>query len=242
MGLRIPSDVAAKYPDRPVLRVAQAFKEEISRRSRAKRAGLLRRVFNLTPDTVMLDLGGGDGRHLRDHFSDLKNVCVADYDDRLLAKATAAGLRARKVDGTERLPFDDQEVELVFCSSVIEHVTGPKNHAVDLFKRDAPAFYALAAESQAKFAAEIRRIGQRYYVQTPAKWFPLETHTCLPLINFLPTHWQWFWIKLFGPIWIVRQTRPDWRLLTYRQMQELFPTPRSIESSDSWDSLSDLSR
>jgi hypothetical protein len=53
----------------------------------------------------------------------------------------------------------------VYCSSVIEHV--------------APA-------RRASFAAEIRRVGRGWYVQTPAWSFPVEPHSLLPGAQWLP--------------------------------------------------------
>jgi hypothetical protein len=33
------------------------------------------------------------------------------------------------------------------------------------------------------FAEEIKRVGRRYFVQTPNKAFPLEPHVMTPLVN-----------------------------------------------------------
>src|ERR1700740_3116720 len=63
-----------------------------------------------------------------------------------------------RADASAGLPFDAGEFDLVYCSSVIEHV--------------APA-------RRAAFAAEIRRVGRGWYVQTPAWSFPLEPHSLL---------------------------------------------------------------
>src|SRR5689334_7028185 len=64
-----------------------------------------------------------------------------------------------RADAAEALPFEDSSFELVYCSSVIEHVPRPR---------------------RAAFAAEIRRVGRGWFVQTPAFSFPVEPHSLLP--------------------------------------------------------------
>ena len=68
-------------------------------------------------------------------------------------------------DATAGLPFADGEFDLVYCSSVIEHVPPPR---------------------RAAFAAEIRRVGRGWFVQTPARSFPIEPHSLLPGAQWLP--------------------------------------------------------
>ncbi len=68
-------------------------------------------------------------------------------------------------DATERLPFADGEFDLAFASSVIEHIPPAR---------------------RAAFAAEVRRIARGWYVQTPARTFPVEPHSLLPGAHWLP--------------------------------------------------------
>ncbi len=70
-----------------------------------------------------------------------------------------------RADASEELPFADGQFDLVYCSSVIEHVP-PARHAA--------------------FAAEVRRVGRGWFVQTPAWSFPLEPHSLLPFAHWLP--------------------------------------------------------
>jgi hypothetical protein len=60
-------------------------------------------------------------------------------------------------------------------------------------------------------------------VQTPHKFFPVESHTWLPFfIVFLRRALQIQTIRLLNRFWL-KQSEPDWRLLTFRDMKELFP-------------------
>jgi SAM-dependent methyltransferase len=70
-----------------------------------------------------------------------------------------------QADAASGLPFADGEFDLVYCSSVIEHVPPARRGA---------------------FAAELRRVGRGWMVQTPARSFPIEPHSLLPGAHWLP--------------------------------------------------------
>jgi SAM-dependent methyltransferase len=102
-------------------------------------------------------------------------------------------------DAGEGLPFADGEFDLVYCNSVIEHVPPPRRRA---------------------FAAEIRRVGRGWYVQTPAWSFPIEPHALLPAAHWLPV-----WLrKRYWKLGAAREWE-DISLLRRAEMQELFGGP-----------------
>lgn len=70
-----------------------------------------------------------------------------------------------RADVAAGLPFADGEFDLAYCSSVIEHVP---------------------PERRAAFAAEVRRVARGWFVQTPARSFPVEPHSLLPAAHWLP--------------------------------------------------------
>ena len=41
-------------------------------------------------------------------------------------------------------------------------------------------------ERQRLFVSEALRVGRRIFLTTPNRWFPLEVHTRLPLVHWLP--------------------------------------------------------
>jgi SAM-dependent methyltransferase len=61
------------------------------------------------------------------------------------------------------VPLRDQSFDLAMSNSVIEHVP-----------------------DQAKFAAEMMRVGKRLYCQTPSEWFPVEPHYLGLFVHWLP--------------------------------------------------------
>jgi SAM-dependent methyltransferase len=89
-----------------------------------------------------------------------------------------------RADAAAGLPFVDGEFDLVYCSSVIEHVPAPR---------------------RAAFAAEVRRVGRGWFVQTPAYSFPLEPHSLLPFAHWLPP----------------RVRKPYWRLGAAGEWEEI---------------------
>jgi len=70
-----------------------------------------------------------------------------------------------QADGTA-LPFDDGAFDVYFSNAVIEHVGD--------------------AERQRAFVTEALRVSRRVFLTTPNRWFPIEVHTRLPLVHWLP--------------------------------------------------------
>lgn len=101
-----------------------------------------------------------------------------------------------RADAAAGLPFADDEFDLVYCSSVIEHVPPPR---------------------RAAFAAEARRVGRGWFVQTPARSFPIEPHSLLPFAHWLPP-------RLRKPYWRfgAAGSWEDISLLSLRELQALF--------------------
>ncbi|MGQ0678386.1 MAG: class I SAM-dependent methyltransferase [Actinomycetota bacterium] len=107
--------------------------------------------------------------------------------------------------------FENGQFDLVFSNSVIEHVG-------DL-------------SDQKRMGQEIRRVGKRYFVQTPNRRFPIEPHFMFPLFQFFPEPLKVFLICHL-PIthaktrWTREQALEvarDIRLLTHRELRMIFP-------------------
>lgn len=195
------------------------------RQARAKRASLFRQHFAIGPTTKILDIGSEDGSAisavLAGTSADPANVFIADVDAQRVAEgARRYGFVPVPISESGRLPFGDRFFDIVYCSSVIEHVTVAKSEVWS--RRSGRDFRVTARQRQREFADEIRRLGKTYYVQTPYKWFPVESHTWLPLVGFLPRRLQLPVIALSNRYWIKR-TAPDWCLLTARDMRQFFP-------------------
>jgi hypothetical protein len=198
-----------------------------SNRARRNRARLFWRELAPTSEDRILDLGSEDGSHLAGIIPFRRNVTIADIDPEAVERGRALfGFRTAVLDESGSLPFADGEFDIVFCSSVIEHVTVDKQRLRDY--RTQREFRAAAFEHQRRFASEIERVGRRFFVQTPNKWFPIESHTWLPLpVVLLPRRIQLPFVAWVSRWWI-KGTQIDWNLLTRRQIAELFPSARIV--------------
>lgn len=136
----------------------------LAARARARRHAQFFALTGLRPGVRVLDLGCGR-IGLR--------ALVGDGPVEPQLDITGVDLQPRpdypgpfvQADAAEGLPFSDCEFDLVYCSSVIEHVPPDRRQA---------------------FAAELRRVGRGFYVQTPAYSFPIEPHALLPFAHWLP--------------------------------------------------------
>lgn len=107
----------------------------------------------------------------------------------------------------------------MFCNPVIEHYTGPKQ---EVLKLNQNKLKNLSIRFQKQFAFEISRISNSYFVQTPHRYFPVESHTQFPFIGYINQDLQVRAIKTLNSFWIKR-TKPDWNLLDEKDMKSFFP-------------------
>ena len=100
-----------------------------------------------------------------------------------------------------KLPFEDQAFDIVFCSAVLEHVGN--------------------RQEQARFVRELLRVAKRFFLTTPNRGFPVEFHTFLPFIHWLPQPAHQAILRLLGlTFWA--ETK-NLNLLTPTDLRELFP-------------------
>jgi len=198
--------------------------QKLSMRARQRRAGVFRAAFGLDDDTRILDLGsewGGnihavlDGTPVRP-----ENTFIADINPQALERGRQSyGFVPVLVGASGKLPFPDGYFDIVYCSSVIEHVTIPKDQVWEL--RSGKEFRQLSLAHQREFAREIQRVGRQFFVQTPYRWFVLESHSWLPFVAFLPRRMLLPLLKFAARFW-PKSTNPDWCLLDRRELRSMF--------------------
>jgi hypothetical protein len=111
-------------------------------------------------------------------------------------------------------PFADQSFDIVFSNSVVEHVG--------------------SWDRQQEFAAECMRCGKSFFVQTPNRWFPIDLHTLLPFVHWLPRLFT-ACVPWSPRVILARSGKEELndlmglQLLTKKQMEMLFPGAEIIE-------------
>lgn len=121
-------------------------------------------------------------------------------------ETTAANVTSVIGDARDMHEFQDEEFEVVFSNSVIEHVG--------------------SYDQQRKMAEEIERVGKRYIVQTPNRYFPIEPHAFFPFFQFFPLGLKMF-VAAHAPDWGWRAAHIEElstiRLMTEKELRRIFP-------------------
>jgi hypothetical protein len=165
-------------------------------------------VLNVTSHDSILDVGGSAQTWIGSGFE--SNVTILNLQE----IAGVQGFRFVLGDACDMSRFADNAFDIVFSNSVIEHV-GER-------------------ERQAQLAAEIRRVGRHYWVQTPYRHFPLEPHFLFPFFQYLPGSVQ----RFVGQRWKYSHLKRNsddveaelsrLRMLNKREFSEYFPDGQLI--------------
>jgi SAM-dependent methyltransferase len=161
----------------------------LAARARARRHARFFALTRLSGDARVLDVGCGRiGLRALEPALEITGVDLVERPDYPGPFVQA--------DASTGLPFADGEFELVYCSSVIEHVPPAR---------------------RAAFAKEVRRVGRGWFVQTPAYSFPIEPHSLLPFAHWLgPRVRQRYWPLGAAGAW------EEIQLLKRAEMEALF--------------------
>ena len=177
-----------------------AAESDTVRRWREGRYQLFVDECRLTPDDRIIDVGAGWGA-LLERFNKVNPIMAVDLSPQPSEWLESPNVTVREADGTQ-LPFADREFDVAFSNSVIEHVP--------------PAL-------QGRFASEVSRVADRYFVQTPNRYFPIEPHYQLPLFQFLPRRVRMALNRRFSLGWQGKGHWEEITLLSARDLRRLFP-------------------
>jgi hypothetical protein len=159
----------------------------------------------------ILDLGGSEEawRNIWDMRLECASITLLNSEEKCVSGRFP--MTALVGDARDLSQFGTQEFDLCFSNSLIEHLG--------------------TFADQRSAANEIRRVAKGYFVQTPHRYFVLEPHFQVPYWAQLPIGLRIALHQRFDLGWM--QAQPDYRiarmeveqirLLTQREMQELFP-------------------
>ncbi len=187
--------------------------DAVSLRSRRRKLRLFLDEIRPTAETTVLDVGvdeigfgsagGQAGCATHNFFEELypwrSRITAAGLHDGSGFRARYPEIEYFQADGCA-LPFQDEAFDVCFSNAVIEHVGG--------------------RERQHSFVAEAVRVSRRVFLTTPNRWFPLELHTRLPLVHWLPQPVAHRAYDLVRMPWAKEN-----RLLGPAELRGLFPVP-----------------
>ncbi len=182
--------------------------DAISLRSREHKLRLFLDELQPTPDTSVLDVGAdelgfGEGagcgtlNFFEERYPWPERITALGLHDGEGFRARYPGIPYVQGDACD-LPFEDGAFDVVFSNAVIEHVGG--------------------RERQRRLVSEAIRVGRRVFITTPNRLFPVEVHTRLPLVHWLPDALAHRAYRAAG-----KEFATDVQLLSRRSLAALFP-------------------
>jgi len=183
----------------------------LSLMQRRQKIGQFIELFHPDSKTLILDIGISDIEYRE---SDNLFEKAYPYPDRIVAlgvgdlrnfKSRYPAVQVVVYDG-QSFPFRDGVIDIVYLNAVIEHVGNYK--------------------IQRMFIQECFRVGKGVFVTTPNRFFPIEVHTKLPLLHYLPKKHFDRILRYIGVGWAADNYM---HLLSYRQFKSLFDHDTEIE-------------
>ncbi len=153
---------------------SMGFARRISTVARRRVHDLLMQTMQPRPQDRILDIGTSDdtgieANMLEQSYPHRENLTCASLTDGKLILAAYPGVHHVRIVAGEPLPFADNEFDVVYSNAVLEH--------------------AGSRAQQGRFIAEMCRVAPRRFLAVPNRGFPVESHTCLPLVHYLPQPW-----------------------------------------------------
>jgi len=183
----------------------------LSFRARRKMYELFVKSIAPTPSMSVLDVGvtpdekWADSNFFETLYPHKAQITATSVEDASFLERKFPPLRFVQTEGG-RLPFPDQSFDVVVCFAVLEHV-GERTE-------------------QRAFIADLLRVGRRLFLTTPNRGFPLDFHTLLPFVHWLPQKQHQALLRRLG-MEFYAQTK-NLNLLTASELRALFPDDADI--------------
>jgi ubiquinone/menaquinone biosynthesis C-methylase UbiE len=145
-----------------------------------------------TKGFLILDIGSGSG-HIASHFAEKNQVTAIDLENQLTVDSSKFHF---EVLDTLDLPFENATFDIVILNQVLTYVP-----------------------DQILQVKEISRVLKKSgicYISLPNKFFPIEPHSHIPFIHYLP---QSIYENLIG---LINGKHENVKILSYKEMLSLF--------------------
>ena len=138
--------------------------------SRGARFERFMEVMRPGPEDRILDVGVIDTSWRASNFLEVnypwrEHITAVTLEEMSFFPAAFPDVAVVVADGRD-LPFDDDQFDIGFSNAVIEHVG--------------------SRADQARFVSELVRTCRRVWISTPNARFPIDPHTLLPFVHWLP--------------------------------------------------------
>jgi hypothetical protein len=180
-------------------------------KARKKMFDLFSNVMQPTETCRVLDLGVTpdcslpESNYFEQFYHYKHNITVASIEEASILEQLYQGIKFVRII-SNLLPFEENQFDILFCSAVLEHVGN--RHFQEIFIQEA------------------LRVSKKFFFTTPNRQFPLDFHTMLPVIHWLPqsVH-QKILTKLGYDFWAKTE---NLNLLSPKSLLSLFPPCQSI--------------
>jgi len=184
--------------------------ERISLRIRRKMFDSLMKLAKPSDQTTILDVGVTCDRRQDSNFFEkfypyTHRITAIGMEDGSFLEKDFPGLKFFKVDGTS-LPFPDKSFDLAVSFATIEHVG--------------------SRQRQKSFVDELCRVSRECCFTTPNRWHPLEFHTVIPMIHWLPPRvFRWI-LRWIGRDFYAQEENLN--LLSQKEILRMLPSDKVV--------------
>lgn len=164
----------------------EKFAIKISDKNRRRKYDYFIKLMDPDIHSTILDVGFtgeeqyGSPNSLEKFYPHQQNITALGIADSKEFSKKYPQVKVVLYDGNT-FPFSSDTFDIIWSNAVLEHVGG--------------------YEKQKYFLSEVLRTGKRIYVTTPNRFFPIEVHTRLPLLHFLPKKIFDKLLKVFNKGW-----------------------------------------
>lgn len=185
--------------------------DSLANRFRRRRFAFFRSLLPSVPKPLkILDVGGTEEYWENMGFDKEEGVKILILNLRYI-DVHHSNFQSVVGDARDMRKFSNGEFDVVFSNAAIQALGNYEN--------------------QHQMAREIRRVGKRYFVQAPNRYFPIEPHSLTPFFQFFPLAIQAWIITRFGVGWYegisntkeASEKAASIRLLSKKEIAALFP-------------------